>query len=86
MEIRAIQRSGDTIAASGTSKDTTITAVVLARSRLVWNGHDGNLNDSTETAIRLELFNATTVRATRFVGGSEARAYTFEVVEEWPVR
>ena len=84
MDVRSIQRGTDTIAISGTSKDATITAVDLARTRLVFLGQDGNLDESQETLIRQSLVDSTTVRGDRDDGGgSEARIFSFEVVEEY---
>lgn len=83
--IRSIQRT--TITLTGvTSNTVTITAVVPENTRLNWLGNTYSLDsdpDTSSSATRIALTNATTVTATRASNGNSA-IVSFEAIEYMP--
>lgn len=83
--VRSVQRGTITIGAASTSNTATITAVVLANSRLRLLGYsnDGNVVTITEDNCLLAFTNSTTITASHQTAGNTIVA-SFEVIEYWP--
>lgn len=87
--VSSVQRSTITIAAGALTGTATITAVVLANSRLRFLGGTSSVNsksaDHTINDVRISFTNATTITATRSAqNGADTATIAFEVTEYVP--
>ena len=84
--IKSIQRGTISIANGATSNTATVTAVVLANSRLVNLGNDAGSDTTADTVcVRIALTNSTTITATvNTVSAAVARVVSYELIEYWP--
>jgi 3-oxoacyl-(acyl-carrier-protein) synthase len=80
--IKSIQRG--TISMTGASATATVTAVVLAKSVVLWGGSDfnvaGGYTDATDAFAKMVLTNTTTVTTSRLVSAG-ACTLSYQVVE-----
>lgn len=84
--VKSVQRGTITLANGVTSNTATITAVVLANTRLVYLGNtseNAGGSGAAPTVARLAMTNETTVTASR-ITGTDAAIVSFEVVEYFP--
>lgn len=84
-QVKSVQRA--TIAITGaTSNTATITAVVLANSRLRFLGTSSTANSTIgQAAPRLAFTNTTTITASVDTSpGADTTSVSFEVIEYWP--
>lgn len=83
--IKLIQRGTVTIGSGATSATASITAVILANTRLVFLGYTTSVLGATvtENNCYLELTNTTTVTATHATAGNTIVA-SFGIIEYWP--
>lgn len=83
-KIESIQRGVDTIAASATTEDVTVSSVVVAQSTVNALGatsNSGSAFDPEEQTFTIEILNSTTIRATRDVGSSRTVIFSWELAE-----
>jgi len=84
--IQSVQRGTIVIAALGTTNTATITAVNLANTRLVYDGHTCVTNNVTAAIgnAYVQLTNATTLTATRNTASTDTVTVAYEVLEYAP--
>ncbi|MBI3936911.1 MAG: hypothetical protein HY323_08035 [Betaproteobacteria bacterium] len=78
--IKSVQQGTIALAALVSSNTATITAVDTAKAFVLWQGVVSALDDISDTNVRLNLTNATTVTATR-LSNAIAVTIAFTVVE-----